>query len=181
MEAVTFTLDLKGLPSRKDFIEAMAARMADLTPVWDWAHILYLGEVAQQFLTEGQYFNGSRWAPLNPQYERYKHRVYGIPPSPLGILYRTGRGFESLTNESSQDHVYERSATQAVWGSSVEYLQYHQQPNHAWSVLPQRRILRLRNRFKRLIVRGTLAYLLRGSTLPRGASEADHDAPGATS
>lgn len=170
MPAVSFTLNLTGLEEKIAYLEAMRERMRDLRPVWNWFHLVYLAEVAQQFLTEGQYFEGQKWTALNPAYERYKLKHYGIPPSPLGILYRTGRLFSSLTTQDSPDHIFEATETGVIVGSAVEYGLHHQDGSERG--LPMRPILSLRERMKRDLFRATMIYLMKGRTPPIGASGA---------
>ncbi len=163
-----FAIKIDGLEERIARLEEAEERSTDLTPVWQWAHQVLLLLQAQQFLTQGAYLTGSQWQPIKAATLARKIRVFGTPPTPLGILYASGALFESLTNEGSGDHVFQASPQSMIMGSRVFYGVYHQ--DGAPPYLPQRRIIGFTDRFKRLLFRTTVTYILAGTIPPAGMS-----------
>lgn len=161
-------LDLGGFDQVTASQAERLARLKDLSPVFEWADLPFRLEVAEQFKTQGAYFeNGSQWAPLSPEYARRKP----TPPAPFGILYRSGELFRSLSEEGGE-HVSVATADSGLYGSTVEYGKYHQ-TGATWTNkagveirLPQRRILDQTfrwQRFRQQIVRAVIGYVLRGT------------------
>ena len=153
------TLDLRGALGKQAFFGAAAERAQDLTPVWNFVHNVWLHEIAQQFLSEGRFVSdGEEWAPLNPEYARWKAR-HLPPPAPLGILYRTGRLLEALSNEGSAEHVFSSTPDSVLLGATTPYGKYHQTGTDH---MPVRPIIRTRNRFRRTVIRAAVRHILSG-------------------
>jgi hypothetical protein len=147
----------------------MAARAQDLTPVFEMGDQGFRLEMAEQFRTQGAYLQGgTQWEALSPEYARRKPP----PPAPFGILYRSGRGYEALTTENGE-HVKVIEPQQAWYGAAVlaedgrtNYMAVHDQGRGR---MPQRKIIVVRDRFRKLMVNGLLAWIV-GGRRP-GASE----------
>ena len=154
----TISLDVDGIVRQHERFERMRDCARDLTPVWEQVHTAFMLEMDQQFRTQGAYFLGAEWTPLSPAYARRKPK----PPSPFGILYRSGDLYRSLTSEQADGHVKHLTPTDAVMGSSIEYGKYHQSGG---GKLPQRKILQMRQEFKRFVFRTTMKYLLTGEAV----------------
>lgn len=183
MAGELLTLETRGIGERAAFFRGAAARAEDLTPVWDFTHDVWLHEIAQQFLTQGRYFGGEEWAPLNPQYARKKLRdMGGPPPAPLGILYKTGHLFEALTNAGSGEHIFAKDAQSVLLGATGEAARiggYHQrgavievhdeEGGSRMATLPVRKIIGMRERFKATVFRAAVTYIT-GGQLPRQGS-----------
>ena len=158
MASEVLHLELSGVAEQIARFEAMQARAQNLSPVWDVVHHAFAHEMADQFMSQGAYINGEEWAPLNPDYAKRKLKFFN-PPAPFGILYRTGRLFESLATESGE-HVYEPSAQAVTMGTTVPYGKYHQTGTEH---LPKRKIIGLRNRFAQLVFRATVRWIVGGT------------------
>ena len=156
-------LELDGVLDRAEYFDAAANRAQDLSPVFEHAHDRFLHEIAQQFLQEGRFF-GDGWEPLNPEYAAQKLKLFGPAPSTMGILYRTGRLFEALSNEGADEHVKVVTPQSGTFGAVVPYGKYHQRGTSKGGkvLMPQRIIIAMRNRFKRDTFRASVAYILRG-------------------
>lgn len=170
-------LDLQGIENVRARVAGAAERARDLTPVWDLAHSIFVDEMVDQFTTQGQALLGTPWVPLNPKYAEKKHRIWGEPPAPLGILYRSGELFQSLTDDGHEAHIKVIEPGGAIFGSTIPYGMYHQtgavihaQDGSSWH-LPQRKIVHMRERTKKWILRAAVSYILRGSRFTRQGGE----------
>lgn len=167
MAGELLNISVRGLAERQADLQAVIGRMEDLTPVWDFVHSAWLGEMTQQFATQGSYIDGEEWAPLNPDYARRKLAHFHVP-APYGILYRTGRLMEALSQSAAEAHVYEARPDSALLGATVPYGKYHQTGTEH---MPKRRIIGLRNRFKRTIFRAAATYVTGGKLPSVGEGE----------
>jgi len=158
------TLDFEGLPEWVQLTEDMQGRIEDLTPVFNFLHEVWIGQVREQFETEGQHFLGEKWEPLSPAYAAWKEKNYPNMP----ILQRTRRLIRSLTEESHPEHIAEIGPDSAVFGTEVPYGRYHQAGSER---LPRRQVLAVRDAMRRVAFRATLAYVVTGRA-PRGVDEA---------
>lgn len=149
-------IELDGLTRRMMHIESIRERLKDLRPVFEFAHRAFMLEERAQFATEGMHINGVKWTPLSAAYAKRKPQ----PPPPYGILYRKGDMFRSLTEEGHPDHVKIITRKHAVFGTRDKKARFH---HYGMGRLPQRKIIGMRNTFKKLVMRATLAYALRGS------------------
>lgn len=154
-ELFTLTLEIDNLLKVKQRFDEAADRLEDLQPVWKIAHLAFLREMDQQFKTEGKYFMGAKWAPLSPAYARRKPR----PPPPYGILYRTGLMWLSLTDERSPSHIKAMFPKHAYFGSNKSYAHYHQTGT---DIMPQRKIIHMRDGYKRQVIKAAILYALKG-------------------
>lgn len=68
--------------------------------------------VGEQFLTEGSHGGGGRWAPLNPDYERWKDETY--PGRPM--LVRTG----AMRAAFLADGERELTQSRLTWGVDTQ-------------------------------------------------------------
>jgi phage gpG-like protein len=122
----------------------------DWSPVWEELCDVFIATEKAQFATEGT-AEGDKWAPLSGQstdvvhhtleqalasltssgaqagaglggYAAWKERHFGDLP----ILQRTGRLYQSLTNRSSPDFVFDYTARRMTIGSTVPYGVFHQ-------------------------------------------------------
>lgn len=152
--AESISLEVEGLIQQKDRFGKMRERAHDLTPVWEQAHDAFMIEMDEQFRTEGAYFLGGGWAPLSPEYAKRKPK----PPAPFGILYRSGDLYRSLATEGA-GHVKRLTPTDAVMGTVDEKAKWHQVGD---ARLPQRKILQMRQEFKKFVVRTTMKFLVTG-------------------
>lgn len=148
-------LDLEGIDAMIGSQDDMRRRLEDETPVFEWADLPFRLEMAEQFATQGAYLeNGQLWTPLSPEYAARKP----APPEPYGILYRSGALFESLSQDGG-DHVRTATATQGTYGTTVDYGQYHQTGTEK---MPQRRIIRIRDKFRELVMYAVQKWILTG-------------------
>lgn len=170
MAGELLTIELKGFAERAAHFQAAALRARDLTPVWDYAHDIWLHEIAQQFMSEGSYFLGSGWAELSPAYAIAKER-HARPPAPFGILYRTGHLFEALSNEGADEHVFVSTPEMVLLGARGEAGRIGSYHQTGTATMPARPIIRMRNRFKQLLFRAAVRWIT-GGELP-GRSEAE--------
>lgn len=158
-------LSLDGIAQWQGRTTAMLARLQDQSPVFEVGDQAFRLEMAKQFETEGGYLQGGvQWAPLNPSYAARKP----TPPSPFGILYRTGALFESLARDD-RNHVKIIAPDHAVYGSTVPYGKYHQEGGVAGRP-PRRRIIIVTDRLRRFMQRALLNYVVRGRTPGSGAT-----------
>lgn len=149
-------IDLRGLPEVMSNYHDRLERLNNMEPVFELAHDVFVAEEAQQFKTEGAYLQGGQeWAPLSPAYAKRKP----APPAPFGILYRTGALYGGVTDESDPAHIKEIGPQRAVMGTSVSYGKYHQTGTPK---MPQRKVISVRDRVKRLIFRAGRLHILRG-------------------
>lgn len=70
-------------------VRGIVSRMSDLTPAWTRIRDQFYDEETRVFDAEGGYGGRAKWAPLSPQYAKWKARV--APGAK--ILHLTGAGF----------------------------------------------------------------------------------------
>ena len=149
------TLSLDGLPQWEQLTQDMISRTEDLSEVWETGDEAFRLEMSAQFESQGGYLqDGTQWVPLSFAYAKRKPP----PPAPFGILYRSGKLWQSLAKEGG-DHVKIVQPESLVVGSSVPYGKYHQTGG---GKLPQRKIIIVRDALKRLLMRGIIGYILTG-------------------
>ena len=152
----TITLELEGVDRVAQKLDGVRERLyGDLTPVWEYAHAAFMLEEEAEFKTQGAHF-GQVWEPLSAAYAKRKPQ----PPPPYGILYRHGRLLNSLVQKDHPDHVMEMGRDYAVFGTRVPYGKWHQQGTDR---LPQRSFVKVRETFRKLMVRALIGYALRGT------------------
>lgn len=140
--------------------EAYDHELADLSePLGDMAdHLKRV--VGEQFLTEGAHGLGSKWEPLNPDYQAWKDEHYpGMP-----ILVRTGAMRDAYLVHGTRELTHDR----LVWGVTdqtddqgdriAEYASAHQSGR---GVVPQRKIIALNTDDRRALDR-VFAHWLNG-------------------
>lgn len=135
-------------------LRAMAARAADLTPVWDEVGDTVSDAMHQQFRTAGA-FGGKKWAPLKPEYLQWKIR-HGYSPE---TLIKTGTLQSSLISRPMSIEVHE--GTSATFGSSVGYFKFHQKGTR---YMPMRKVLFWFQPMTRRVQRKLVAYIVDGVT-----------------
>lgn len=96
-------------------------RLRDMRPAWHEIHDLLLTEWDTQFATQGGRASGG-WAPLAESTVRRKRAMN----MDNGILQRTMRLRDSLTEKGHSDHVLKLTKDELVVGSSVPYGPFHQ-------------------------------------------------------
>lgn len=105
------TFDLAGDMQYARAFDAMEREADDLSePLGEVGESLRLS-VSEQFRTEGAHGLGSKWKPLNPDYERWKEQHVGPQP----ILVYSGRMRDAMLSRSAitvtrQRMVYEPAA-----------------------------------------------------------------------
>lgn len=99
----------------------------DLRPTMEVIGIGYKKEVRQIFDKQQPRTVGERWKALSPDYKAWKDRHY--PGAPL--LVRTGRLKESMITEGAPGNINIIGKNGAVFGSSIRYGIYHDQPDGA--------------------------------------------------
>lgn len=148
-------VDVSGLQQWSERVAGMQRRLEDLSPVFDAGDEWVRAEIGRQFETQGTYLqNGVEWAPLSPEYAKRKPE----PPAPFGILYLTGRLYESFAQENN-DHVKVITKDSGTYGSSVSYGKH---PQKGTPKMPQRKIAIARNRLYQLFAKAIAAYSLKG-------------------
>lgn len=151
-------LNYEGLENYITWAEGVIERLQDLTPVFVFAHTMFILEMDEQFRSQGAYLNGVEWVPASPGWINFKKRV-APPPPPFFTLYYTSRLYLSLTAEGHAEHVFEMSPTSVTMGTMVPYAETHQKGlgDH-----PQRRIIRVTDAFKSTLFDAFMAYVLKG-------------------
>jgi phage gpG-like protein len=132
-------------------LAGLEERTQDLRPVWDTLRRRFLVTERKQFDSEGA-FGGGKWAPLSPAYGAWKAAHYPGKP----ILVRTGELRRSLT-EGPQVTVMEPHL--AIFGSAVEYGQYHEEGS---AHLPRRPPVQLPAAERREWVRAVQRFIVTG-------------------
>ena len=162
MSEVLFNMDLgENLKAWTAITENMRARIGDLSPVFEAGDGWFRAEMDEQFKTQGAFLQGGKeWAPLSPEYAKRKPQ----PPSPFGILYRSGDLYRSLANEGG-DHIKVIGKQEGVYGSSVAHGRYHQDGTEK---MPQRKIIILLNKMRQRFIRGTFTHIMSGKSPEAG-------------
>lgn len=158
MPSELLTVDVHNIPEATAWTVGMLERAQDMTPVWEAGHRAFMLEMREQFTTEGQHLTQAEWTPLSPKYKEWKERHY--PGAP--ILQRTGALLASLTEPGNAAHVALITPDRAIFGSDVEYGPHHQKGG---AKLPQRKIIQMRDVFKRLVFRASIAWIVGGRQL----------------
>lgn len=138
-------------------IEETRRRLRNLTEAWGPVHEGFLLEVAKQFRTNGRYFLGTPWKPLNPGYAR---RRKPLPPKPFWILYHTGEMYQSFTSRAHINHVFQPKPDSVILGSRDPRAAAHQKGDPRAN-LPRREIIKMRKAFRRFALKAIIAYALR--------------------
>lgn len=130
-----------------------AQDLEDAVAVWEAIADSLEDEVSRNFQTEGS-SSGARWHPLSRRYAKWKAKVY---PG-RGILEATGALRESF-EQGGAGHVREIRPKKFIWGSTIDYGQYHQTGGDA---LPRRPILRVtadtREQWQRIVHRHLVTH-----------------------
>ena len=114
-------------------LQALLARLRDLTPAWRNL-LAYLRQVtAQTFDTQGGRI-GQFWQPLSPAYAKFKAIKWPGQP----ILRASDRMFRSLTTEGATDSIAQVSPQALSYGTQTPYAKYHQRGTPK---LPRRQFL----------------------------------------
>ena len=129
---VAVSLQTAGFGAVLDRLAGLESRLASPEPALEIVADLLEAHVAKTFDTEGAEA-GARWAPLAASTVRARTRrtgYYRLAPSmgagPTGpILTWTGRGRRSFARGGT-GHVRQISASGLTWGSTVDYLRFHQ-------------------------------------------------------
>lgn len=113
----------------------------DMRPAFEAIADVFLESERRQFATEGRWGSGG-WAPLSPDYARWKARHYPGQP----ILRRDDDLFRSLTSGPA----VRRIERDRVWlGSDVDHGRYHQ----LGQGVPRRRPVELPESVRRRMVK----------------------------
>ena len=162
---------LSGFEPLLERLAGLEARFANPEPALEIVADLLEAHVAKTFDSQGAEA-GAPWQPLAASTVRMRARrtgYYRLSPS-MGagstgpILTWTGRGRRSFARGGA-GHVRMVSASGLVWGSTVDYLRYHQ---HGGGRLPRRVVLGFRDAFQqRELVFQPLRLWLQG--VPAGA------------
>lgn len=118
----------------------LAGRFEDYSPVLRGSVVQTLREMeALHFDTEAEVFE-KPWAPLTPETIRDRARR-GFPAGP--IMVRTQRLRKSLARKTkTADSVIKISKFGILFGTSVEYAVYHQQPEGPGKgIIPERQLI----------------------------------------
>lgn len=117
-------------------VEQLLSEMVDRThgvePAWPGVGDVLAKAFTLQFDTEGNHLLGHQWAPLKPEYLRWKIR-HGFDPR---RLHKTGEMRRSLTSRPMA--VEEYRPMSATFGTNDEKAPYHQ---HGTRFMPQRQII----------------------------------------
>ena len=152
-------LSLEGIDEAIGNYSERAARMQDMSPVFEAGDKYFRAEMNEQFKSQGAFLQaGTKWTPLSPEYAKRKLAKYGPPPTPFGILYATGALEQSLSQEGG-DHIKEITPQSGTYGSSILYGKYHQKGGPK---LPQRRIIIITKRFQAFMMDAMWTWILRG-------------------
>lgn len=161
-------LEIQGLDEWAKRPAEWQARLKDLSPVFRSMDAPVRAEFDKQLATDGAYLqDGTVWAPLSPEYAKrkasYLRSKYGsdTPPEPYDILYRDGNLHRSLTVADDPGHILVTGPTYGWYGSNVKYGGYHQKGS---GPLPQRKIIAVTDKLRRLFVDAILQYIISGRT-----------------
>jgi len=84
--------------------------------------VSYRKEMKAIFMKQQPRGAGLRWAPLNPAYAAWKATNY---PDAKGILRRTDRLYDSMTNKNNTENITIIQRFKASFGSRVPYGIFH--------------------------------------------------------
>lgn len=168
---VGVSFQLAGFEAVLQRLAGLGERLANPEPALAIVADLLEAHVAKTFDSQGAEA-GAPWAPLAVSTVRARTRrtgYYRLAPSmgagPTGpILTWTGRGRASF-RRGGVGHVRQITASSLTWGSTVDYLRYHQ---HGGGRLPRRVVLGFAGAFQqRELVFQPLRLWLQG--VPAGA------------
>lgn len=128
-------------------MQAFADRARDMRPAWDALRLRFVQYEADWFAGEGD----GRWAPLSPDYARWKARHYPGKE----ILQREGDLLDSVTRPD----IDVREPTFAIFGTSDPVAGYHQDGTDR---MPARRVIDLDETEREEWVRTVQRYLVHG-------------------
>jgi phage gpG-like protein len=146
--AVHLRLDFWGDTQINRTLDRFSGVGVDLRPAWGRITTLFLDAERKQFASRGGFGSGG-WAPLNPDYARWKAAKAGKP-----ILRRTDELFRSLTSGPA---VRTMEPHRLVLGSDVEHGRYHQKGEG----VPRRPPVELPESVRRAMVRVLQEALVR--------------------
>lgn len=135
----------------------VSSRTLNALPAFEGIESSLENQAEAQFDSEGGRASGG-WAPLAPSTIEFKSRA-GYP---LDILRRTDDLKDSLTRGSSSGAIRQVSPQMLVFGSSIDYGEYHQSGT---SKMPRRRPFELTNTDRVGAVRVLQTYIMTGKVI----------------
>lgn len=116
----------------KQLLSEMVDRTTGVAAVWPSVGDVIADNLDQQFTTEGSHFLGKQWAPLTPNYLRWKVK-HGFDPR---RLHQTTAMRDSLTSRPMAVEQYRDMS--ATFGTNDEKAAFHQ---NGTKFMAQRKIL----------------------------------------
>lgn len=155
---LTVTFDVAGEAQFVRAFEVYDHELRDLSEPFEDVADHLTRVVGEQFLSEGAHGLGSKWRPLNPDYEAWKEEHYPGRP----ILVRSGAMRAAYLVEGTRELTHDR----LVWGVTdqtddegeriSEYAVAHQTGR---GVVPQRKIIALNTGDRRALDRVFVHWL----------------------
>lgn len=151
-----FTINVAGETQMDKGIARFAEGLSDYRPIWPLVYANFLAEAKAQFASEGE-SGGEHWAPLSPEYARWKEAHYPGKP----ILERTGDLMRSLTEKDAPHAVFQSEPRKLTMGSDLIYALFHQTGT---SKMSARKEVQLTKNFKRETMRDIQDFMVERAT-----------------
>lgn len=170
--ALRFTLDVSGDVQMDRTLEAVNATSGQIDSVLRDIGKDLRRVTDQQFKSEGRYASGATgWPALSDAYLKRKRAmvaqgkvIHGRPARHMQILRLTDRLRESLLSVSDPEHVESIHNHTLLWGTSVPYARYHQNPGKGPRAMKRRRFLELPESTRQKYARAILTYVRTGKS-----------------
>jgi hypothetical protein len=145
MARQVFRFEVAGDVQYSRAFDALAEEVRDLTEPLTAVGELVVRDVGEQFRSEGAFGHGSKWTPLNTDYERWKEQQVGVEP----ILVFSGKMREAMMARSAV-HVSPRRMEYDP--DAPDYAIRHQQGDEERG-LPQRKMVEIPGSERRAVDR----------------------------
>ena len=158
-------MQLDNLPPVKKYIEGAKERLEDLRPVWEAAHVWFMEQEGRQFTTQGKYLTGQKWEKLSDDYAARKKAAGKPELGGVGILYRDGDMFRSLTRSKDPNHIAIMKEDHAIFGTSDPKAEWHhsgRETRKRGGRLPERPIVLVGDAMRKFVNRAFVTWFRTG-------------------
>jgi hypothetical protein len=116
-----------GVERTKRTFKELAKRVDDMTPVWkDFREYWQKDLMPKSWASKGGLMEGSRWAPLTPEYRKWKAKAGGSKE----LLKLSEKMFKAATGGSGwKDKIEKKSLTMGIEGEAYYYWVQHRKTN----------------------------------------------------